>query len=286
MRKLGLLMSALLLWPSEASADVITGPAGVPFDQYRGIIFLNGTVNDAPAAMMLDSGAAMTCVDQAFAAQTGLKGRGHIKARGEQGSTDGEVARNVTVRVGDLNLQGLNVAIIDLGPVARALGRSIPVILGREAFKSRVVSLDFPHHRIIFKDPATFRPSAGATRVSLTESGKLPVITIQIGNRSLPAEVDLGDDGTIMLANRVWKSSPEFTSLPYTAGGHRHNRGTAFQSRPCKAQRRPKGGPENRCACWGSDVRAVRCEVRPTRRCVLSRGAVQRINDRIRIKCE
>jgi hypothetical protein len=189
-----------------------------------------------------------------------LKGRGHIKARGEQGSTDGEVARNVTVRVGDLNLQGLNVAIIDLGPVARALGRSIPVILGREAFKSRVVSLDFPHHRIIFKDPATFRPSAGATRVSLTESGKLPVITIQIGNRSLPAEVDLGDDGTIMLANRVWKSSPEFTSLPYTAGGQTTGvasvipirsvvlstvtiAGRHFKAVPAKLSEDPKAGP-------------------------------------------
>ena len=62
-----------------------------------------------------------------------------ISAQGVGGAQQAELVQDVTVEVGNLKLSGVSVAVIDLDAVEKAIGRPMPVILGRELFMSSVV---------------------------------------------------------------------------------------------------------------------------------------------------
>jgi hypothetical protein len=53
------------------------------------------------------------------------------------------LASGVTLSAGALHLSNLSVLVVDMSPVARGVGRSIPVVLGGDAFKAGIVAIDF-----------------------------------------------------------------------------------------------------------------------------------------------
>ena len=203
--------------PPEAHYSA--SPQPIPFDLFRNQrIFLNGTIDGVPTAMMLDSGAGVTSVDRAFAERIGLKGRRTAKVMGYDGSTPGRIATDVTLEVGGLRLRKLSVVIFDLGPAARAIGRPIPITLGRDAFRAGIVSIDFPHRRILFADRAGFRPPTGAARIDLGERGWSATVKVDIDGKTVGADLDLGNGGTILLSKRAWATRPELAGLRHAAG--------------------------------------------------------------------
>ena len=197
-----------------------TNQPAIPFDLFRGQrIMLDGTVNGVVTPMMLDSGAGATSIDRAFADKIGLKGSQSIAIRGASGEIAGQFASGVTLAVGGLKLTRLNVLIFDMSDIARAIGRPIPVVLGREAFKAGIVTIDFPGRKIIFADRGGFRAPAGANRLAMGESGLRP--TVKIGISGLPpvnADLDLGNGGTVILAKSYWSGQPALARLPHAQG--------------------------------------------------------------------
>ena len=112
-------------------------PSAQHFDLYRDTrIFLDGEINGRATPMLLDSGASVTVVDRAFAATLGLKGGTPIGVQGAGVSERGELYRGIAIDAGNLSFKGLTVAAMDLSLVEKALGRRVPVVLGREAFMS------------------------------------------------------------------------------------------------------------------------------------------------------
>ncbi|MEO8175912.1 MAG: aspartyl protease family protein [Sphingomicrobium sp.] len=195
-------------------------PPPIPFDLFRGQrIILDGTVNGVATPMMLDSGAGATAIDRAFADRIGLKGGHSIAIRGASGEVAGQFASGVSLFVGGLKLTGLNVIIFDLSDIARAIGRPVPVVLGREAFKAGIVTIDFPGRKITFADRAGFHAPVGANRLAMGESGLRP--TVKIGIAGLPpvdADLDLGNGGTVILANSYWRGQAALARLPHAQG--------------------------------------------------------------------
>ncbi|HEX4737103.1 MAG TPA: aspartyl protease family protein [Allosphingosinicella sp.] len=202
-----------------AEAHYSAAPQAIPFELFRNQrIFLKGTINGVETAMMLDSGAGVTSVDRAFAEKIGLKGNRTAKVMGYDGSVPGQVATDVTLQIGGLSLHKLSVVIFDQSPAARGVGRDIQVILGRDAFRAGVVSIDFPRRRILFANRASFRPPAGAARIPLGEHGWSATVTIGVAGKPVDADLDLGNGGTIILAKRVWAGRPELAGLRHAAG--------------------------------------------------------------------
>ncbi|MEO6255298.1 MAG: aspartyl protease family protein, partial [Sphingomicrobium sp.] len=164
-------------------------------------------------------GAGATSIDRAFADKIGLKGSHSIAIRGASGEIAGQFASGVTLVVGGLKLTRLNVLIFDMSDIARAIGRPIPVVLGREAFKAGIVTIDFPGRKILFADRAGFRPPLRANRLAMGESGLRP--TVKIGIAGLPpidADLDLGNGGTVILAKSYWSGQPALARLPHAQG--------------------------------------------------------------------
>jgi predicted aspartyl protease len=187
----------------------------VPFQLFRDQrIILDGTINGRQTPMMLDSGAGMTVVDRAFADSIGLRGSQSISVRGAGGSSPGQIATGVSLDAAGLSLTGLSVLILDMSAIERAVGRRIPVILGREAFTSGIVTIDFPRRRILFSDRASFRPPADAVPLDLRERGRLPAVSVSIaGLEPVEADLDLGNGGTVLVSQAYWAGQPRLAAL-------------------------------------------------------------------------
>ena len=195
-------------------------PAPQPFDLYRDTrIFLTGEVNGRRTPMLLDSGASLTVLDRAFAAQLGLTGGTPVAVQGAGGNERGEVFRNLTLKAGNLSFKGLTVAVMDLALVGKALGRPVPVVLGRDLFMTSIVSIDFDRRLISFAPRAGFTPPPGADKVELRRRGPLHVLPLKIaGLAPHDAIFDLGNNGALSLSLEYHRSTPYFAALPAATG--------------------------------------------------------------------
>ena len=163
--------AAAALYPCLAAAQiakpVVTSVPGkaaeVPFELFReNRIILGGRVNGTETQMILDSGAGVTTIDRDFARKIGLKKGMSITAQGVGGRQQAELVQDVTVEVGNLKLSGVSVAVIDLDAIEKAIGRPMPVILGRELFTNSVVGLDFNKQLLTLSPAINFAAPAGA----------------------------------------------------------------------------------------------------------------------------
>jgi len=220
--------AAAALYPCIASAQIArpvatTVPgvrAEVPFELFReNRIMLNGRIAGKDTAMILDSGAGVTVVDTDYAKTIGLKKGQQIMAEGVGGKQAAELVQDVTVEVGNLKLTGVTVAVIDLDAVEKAIGRPIPVILGRELFMSSVVGIDFDRELLTLSPSKNFAAPAGATQVKLKPDGTLHYFPISVdGLAPVDAALDLGNGGAISLSKEYHDSVPEIGKLPYAIG--------------------------------------------------------------------
>lgn len=194
--------------------------AVVPFELYRGNrIVLSGRINGVETPMILDSGAGVTTLDKAFAQQVGLSGGQKISAQGTGGRQEAELFQNVTIEAGNLRLSGATVVAIDLSQVSKAIGRPMPVVLGRELFVNSVVALDFDRNELTLSPSANFVPPAGATEVKLKRDGTLHLIPLSIaGLPAVDAAFDLGNGGALSLSKEYHESHPLFARLPFAIG--------------------------------------------------------------------
>lgn len=195
-------------------------PAAIPFKLYRGNrIVLSGRINGVDTPMVLDSGAGVTTLDRAFAAKIGLKGGQKISAQGSGGEQGAELFQNVTIEAGNLKLTGVTVVAIDLDQVAKAIGRPMPVVLGREVFVNSIVGLDFDLREMTLAPAAGFVAPAGATEVKLKRDGTLHLLPVSIaGLPPIEAAFDLGNGGALSLSREYHESHKLFASLPFAIG--------------------------------------------------------------------
>jgi len=220
--------AATALYPCIAAAQiakpVVTAipdaRAAVPFELFReNRIILSGRVNGNDTPMILDSGAGVTTIDRDFARKIGLKPGMKITAQGTGGRQDAELVQDVTVEVGNLKLSGVTVAVIDLDAIEKAIGRPIPVIMGRELLTNSVVDLDFDKQILSLSPASNFVSPAGATEVKLKRDGTLHYLPISVdGQAPVDAALDLGNGGALSLSKEYHESVPALAKLPYAIG--------------------------------------------------------------------
>jgi hypothetical protein len=216
-------LTAQVAFPQIATPTVsaIAGrDAVIPFELYRGNrIILSGRINGVETPMVLDSGAGVTTLDTAFAQKIGLTGGQKITAQGVGGSQEAELFQNVTIEAGNLRLSGATVVAIDLTQVSKAIGRPMPVVLGRELFVNSIVGLDFDRGELTLAPSKDFAAPAGATEVKLKRDGTLHYMPISIGGLPpVDAAFDLGNGGAISLSKEYHEKQPMFAALPYAIG--------------------------------------------------------------------
>jgi hypothetical protein len=109
----------------------------------------------------------------------------------------GSPVNGIEVRLGDLTLQNARATPNDLqrqGYDAKILGHPVLFRLGEELFNQVAVDIDYPHHRVAFRDPGTLTKPAGAIEVPLIELDGERVLPLSVnGAASQQFELELGN---------------------------------------------------------------------------------------------
>ncbi len=190
--------------PAEAGpvrfADGATSTGWLPMDLYLDrYIYLRGALVGVETDMVLDSGAAATVVDAAFARELGLTQSGGVVAKGVGGNQPASFLAGLELELGALTLTDIRGVGIDLSGVEEMLGRSMPVILGRDAFQLLVVDVDYPNRLVAFHRREDFAYSGAGRSVPLTLTGDgLCAVEIELEGRARGlVQVDTGSGGTL-----------------------------------------------------------------------------------------
>ncbi|MDO8380896.1 pepsin/retropepsin-like aspartic protease family protein [Phenylobacterium sp.] len=199
--------AAAAVWkrPAAKRLYAFTGAAKVSqalgFEFYLGSrIYIPAKVQGIETHVLLDSGAEASVLDKAWAEKAGIKPGAAVWASGTGGGEAAELAGGVDIDLGGVVLKNLTVALIDMGPIEKLIGRPIPVILGKEVMNELVVDLDFEGRTIAFHEPSGFRPPAGAVPVAASPSGGLRAVPVSIeGKPPVLMDFDIGNGSPLIV---------------------------------------------------------------------------------------
>ncbi len=117
-----------------------------------------GIDGGSPVRFLLDSGAASTIIDCAYADELGLKRIGGMHAVGVGGAESVDKIEIDRLSIGEFSIDALHLFCMDLGKIAEMLGMSgtLKGIIGYDLFARTVMKLDYTGGQLSIFDPARF----------------------------------------------------------------------------------------------------------------------------------
>jgi hypothetical protein len=132
---------------------------------------------------------------------------------------------NVQVQLGDLSLRDVKALSVNMG-AKRSNPVFQPFTLADDLFNEIAVEIDFAHHRIAFRDPATVTKPAGAVDLPLSPGGEARTLPVSIeGGAPVQFEMFLGDPAPLTIyqpyyeANKLLENRPTSIRLGGGFGG-------------------------------------------------------------------
>jgi len=127
----------------------------------------------------------------------------------------------INVELGALSLENATASQTDLqkqGFDAKILGHPVLLRLGEEVFNQVAVDIDFPHHRVAFRDPGTLIEPIGSIEIPLVELDGERVLPLSVnGGAPRQFELELGNViGPLMV-------TPAFAEKQELLRGHAHS---------------------------------------------------------------
>jgi len=122
-----------------------------------------------------------------------------------------EAASVRRIQLGSVRFENVPGRIYDCSDLSAQLGVKIDGILGFPLFRDTVLTLDYPHDRVVLRASGPELRVPGET-VPFNNIDKTPLISVRIGERSIGALIDSGSDAALSL-NPVGMA-PKFTATP------------------------------------------------------------------------
>ena len=144
--------------PAALVFEAEDGVASLPFENLGGLVVLPVKIGTSrPLRFVLDSGAGRMVLDRAVADEVGLvrEGSGFVMGAGV-GALRVEYVRDVTLSLPGVSSAGHELAVLDLGPLAKTVGGRVDGVLGYPVFARAVVEIDYPAGRVTFRAPESF----------------------------------------------------------------------------------------------------------------------------------
>lgn len=107
-------------WTGDASKPTSIAMDVLPSNH----VYVPGVVTGHETKMLVDTGAGITVLDNAFARKLGLRRVGSVTVSGVGGKDSGRYVRVPTIRVGDLILRNVLAIALDLTPIARSINQT------------------------------------------------------------------------------------------------------------------------------------------------------------------
>ncbi len=159
--------------------------------------------DDGPWRFLLDTGSSVTLVDPAFAAHHSMPGQTNgtpeIRVRDATGAlTTLEPTIIPRLEFGEARFDRVKALIYDCSELSAHLGRPIHGVIGFPLFRDTILTLDYPGSRLIIT-PAGQAPLTPGSTINFDTDSPLPLIPIEVGDRTLLALIDSGNDGPLNL---------------------------------------------------------------------------------------
>ncbi len=164
---------------------------------------------------ILDTGASGWTITSKAAKEAGLPAVGWSGMQGRDRTT---VYRCGRVQVGDLALDALPLAGLELRHASAAFGRDIAGVCGRELFLAAIVELDGPGRRVRLLDPATFRSGRPLDWQPLTFDRNLPHLTCRYADTEGSFLLDTGCDQAVFVSG---PAADQHDLRRYATGEHK-----------------------------------------------------------------
>lgn len=176
-------------------------PARLPFQMLSGKIFTTVSINGVKVEALVDSGAAISALDQAFAKQIGIRSLPGALFTGVQGGRMGGMSGPVTLEAGGARVELKRTAVIDYGDFSAGFQRPFQAVLGREIFDRFVADFDFTAQTLSLHPRDEFTAPAGVAAVALfpVKDRMTADIVVESG-APLRALIDLGSEAPLILS--------------------------------------------------------------------------------------
>ena len=159
------------------------GVAHLPFEYRARHVWLKASVNGGPLEHFLfDTGASVTVLDSAWAAEHGIRTAGHMQAAGAGAAGGASFAALDSLRVvsaaGDgIVLSDVKVAVLDVNPSFEPLfWRHMAGVIGYDVISRFVVTIDYDDSLIVLRDPAAFHYDGAEKPLPMVMNGTVPAL--------------------------------------------------------------------------------------------------------------
>jgi len=168
---------------------------------------------------LVDTGSSVTVVSPEFAERFGIAAPAATLPQVNVRSASGENAtlRAVSVKriiLGDAQFDRVPALVYDFSGLSAHFGEKIDGVLGFPIFRQTILTLDYPHNRILLSPTggaATLRPGS---RIDFDTVTKTPLIPITLDGQTLVALIDSGSDGGLHLNTVGLKTTFTYGPVP------------------------------------------------------------------------
>jgi hypothetical protein len=178
-----------------------TSTGWIDFDFYdEKHIFVPAKVNGHDAAVLLATGLPVPDIDRAFAAAIGVEPKDNLTSSAQAEHDGAPTIHGLQIQIGNLSLPDLSASVVDFSALSKHMGHSLPLLIGDDSFDDLALEIDFAHHRIAFRDPASLAKPNGAVEVPLTREHDEHLVSVSLeGAPSAEFELGLGNSGEMLV---------------------------------------------------------------------------------------
>lgn len=182
------------------------GRAVIPFDYSGRHLWVRASVNGQPPRdFIYDTGASMTVIDSAYAAEIGLDTQGSMQGQGAGATGSVSLATLETLSVEGagrgVEMPGVQVAVLSINAMLEPFfWRPCAGIVGFNFISQFVNEVDYEKAEITLYDPVTFTYAGGGEAIPMNLAGTVPAIEMTIdGAYTGEFRVDVGSSATVDL---------------------------------------------------------------------------------------
>jgi PDZ domain/Aspartyl protease len=195
--------------PQESAADFSflkgSGPARLPIRYGEKHVWIKVSVDGLPAEdFILDTGASVSLLDSAWAADHHIASEGKMQAVGAGANGDVAFAKVGAIQVagpdGDgVKIAGQKLAVLALNRfVAPFFWRNAAGVLGYDFISRFVLEIDYDQQTLTIHDPRTFKYAGKGTGVPITLAGSIPVVKAKLdGQYEGEFRLDVGSGSSL-----------------------------------------------------------------------------------------
>lgn len=183
-----------------------------------------------PARFLIDTGSSVTLISPDYASRfaTDLAALDTPQVRVRAANGELTTLTSVTLRritLGDARFDNVQALVYDCAELSAHLGVKLDGVLGFPLFRDTILTLDYPQSRLIVT-PAGEAPLTPGARIAFNNTTKVPLIPVQLGDKTLLVLIDSGSDGPLNLnpvglGDLHWVSTPRPGATVGTLLGNR-----------------------------------------------------------------